>query len=287
SITGGYVYHGKQNPGLKGLYLFGDWVTRKVWGAKLDGDKITSFQELASTKERVVAFGLDHDEEIYYVNHDEHGSIHKLVPNEAVKAYRKDFPRKLSETGLFADVKKQAPMAGVVPFSVNAELWADHASAQRFVALPDTSIVKIYSSQPPWPNNSGEVYFPDDGVLVKTMSMEMERGNPKSAHKLETQVLHFDGTWKAYTYAWNDEQTDATLVDAKGMDRELTIVDSKAPGGKRVQRWHYASRTECLTCHNPWSGYTLAFTPAQLNREQPYDDGVDHQFRAMQHVGMI
>ncbi|MFO0966226.1 MAG: PQQ-dependent sugar dehydrogenase [Gemmataceae bacterium] len=287
SITGGYVYHGKLNPDLKGLYLFGDWVTRKVWGAKLDGDKIVSFEELAATKERVVAFGLDHDRELYYVNHDEAGSIHKLVPNEAVKAYRKDFPRKLSETGLFADVKKQVPMDGVVPFSVNAELWADHASAERFVALPGTSVAKIYSSQPPWPNNSGEVYFPGDGVLVKTLSMEMERGNPKSRRKLETQILHFDGDWHAYTYAWNDEQTDASLVDAKGMDRELKIVDAKAPGGKREQRWHFASRTECMTCHNPWSGYTLAFNPTQLNRNHDYHGVVDHQFRALEHAGMI
>src|SRR5262249_6292935 len=65
---------------------------------------------------------------------------------------------------------------------------------------------------------------------------------------------------------WNDEQTDATLVPASGGDRTLVIKDAKAPGGVRKQNWHFHSRTECLTCHNPWAGYTLAFTMAQLTR---------------------
>lgn len=287
SITGGIVYHGKKYPELRGQYIFGDWLTRKVWGARLDGDKIVSFSELAHTPHRVVAFGEDHEQELYLVDHQEVGTIHQLVPNEALKNYRPDFPQKLSETGLFADVRKQIPMNGVVPFSVNAEFWADHASAQRFVALPGTSTVKMYDSKPPWPNDSGEVFFPTDGVLVKTLSMEMERGNPKSKRLLETQILHFDGTWRGYTYAWNDEQTDATLVGVKGMERTLTVVDAQAPGGKRVQRWRFASRSECMTCHNPWAGYTLAFTPAQLNRTHNYDGVIDQQFRSFQHANLI
>ena len=80
----------------------------------------------------------------------------------------------------------------------------------------------MYDSAVPIPGGffSGTVFFPKDGVLAKTLSLEMERGNPESRRRLETQLLHFDGTaWHGYTYAWNDEQTDATLVPAAGADR--------------------------------------------------------------------
>src|ERR1019366_4091917 len=287
SITGGYVYRGKRLKDLAGVYLCGDWVTRKIWGTRFDGDKIVWQKELAVGKERVVAFGEDHDKEIYFVNHDEKGSIHRLAPNEAVKDYRADFPRKLSETGLFKSVKEHSLAAGIVPFSVNAERWADHASLQRFVALPGTSTAKIYDNRPPWPDDRGEVQFPTDGVLAKTFTLQMERGNPKSRRRLETQILHFDGVnWKGYTYAWNEEQTDATLVDAKGLDRPLTVLDAKAPGGKREQRWHYPSRAECMTCHNSWAGYTLGFNAAQLNKDHDYAGTIDNQLRTLQHVGL-
>ncbi len=287
SITGGYVYRGRRFKDLQGVYLCGDWVTRKVWGTRFDGDKIVWHKELAQGKDRIVAFGEDHDKEIYLVNHDEKGSILKLVPNEAVKAHTGDFPRKLSETGLFSSVKDGSPAAGVVPFSVNAEIWADGATAERWVGLPDTSTVKLYTSQPPWPDDRGKVHFPRDGVLAKTFTLELEPGNLKSRRRLETQVLHFDGTvWNGYTYAWNDEQTDANLVDSRGMDRTVTIRDAKAEGGRREQRWHYPSRAECATCHNSWANYTLAFNTLQLNKVHDYGGARDSQLRTMRHLGM-
>ena len=272
SITGGYVYRGKRLKELAGAYICGDWVTRKVWGTRFDGDKIVWHRELAQTTQRVVAFGEDHDKDLYFVNHDEKGGIHQLVPNEAVKDYRPNFPRKLSETGLFASVSEHVLAPGVIPFSVNAEQWADHALGERFVALPGTSTAKLYDKPAPIRDGgfySGQVFFPKDGVLAKTITLEMERGNPQSRRRMETQILHFDGVnWKGYTYAWNDEQTDATLVPAAGLDRTFTVQDAKAPAASGGRRWHYPSRAECMTCHNPWAGYALAFNPLQLNKEQ-------------------
>jgi putative heme-binding domain-containing protein len=290
SITGGNVYHGKRLPELEGVYLCGDWVTRKVWGTRFDGDRVVWHKELAQGTERVVAFGEDNRGEVYFLNHDDRGTIHRLVPNEAAKDYRPNFPRKLSETGLFASVPDHRPAPGVVPFSVNAEQWADHATAERFVALPGASTVRVFDQPVPIPGGfySGEVFFPKDGVLAKTVSLELERGNPNSRRRLETQVLHYDGVaWHGYTYQWNDEQTDATLVPAAGADRTLTVVDPSAPGGKRKQTWHFPARAECITCHNPWAGYALAFTLPQLNRDHPYPAGTDNQVRALAHAGLI
>jgi putative heme-binding domain-containing protein len=290
SITGGYVYRGKRLPDLAGAYLCGDWVTRKVWATKFDGDKIVWHKEIAQGTQRIVAFGEDRDGEVYFLDYDEAGKIYRLVPNPAATQKQPDFPRALSQTGLFASVRDVSPAPGVVPFHVNAEQWADHATAERFLALPDTTTAKMYDSPIPIPGGffSGAVFFPRDGVLAKTIALEMERGNPKSRRRLETQLLHFDGvTWRGYSYAWNEEQTDAVLVPAAGRDRALTVADTRAPGGKRQQTWHYPSRAECLTCHNPWAGYTLAFTLPQLQGEQDYGSVRCDQVRALQQASFI
>jgi putative heme-binding domain-containing protein len=290
SITGGYVYRGTKLKELVGAYLCGDWVTRKVWGTRFEGDRVTWHKELAQGTQRIVAFGEDHAGEVYFLNYDEVGTVHQLVPNEAARQHRPDFPRKLSETGLFASVPSHQPAPGVVPFSVQAGQWADHATAERFVALPGQATVQVFDSVVPIPGGfySGRVFFPKDGVLAKTISLELERGNPRSRRRLETQVLHFDGTtWRGYSYQWNDAQTDAVLIPAAGADQTFTVVDVKAPGGRRKQTWHFPSRAECITCHNPWAGHTLAFTPAQLDRDHDYGGVVDNQLRTLLHAGLI
>jgi putative heme-binding domain-containing protein len=290
SITGGFVYRGKQLKDLEGCYVCGDWVTGRLWGTRLEGERVIQHREIARSPLHVVAFGEDAEGELYFLHYDPKGTIHRLAPNPAAQARQTAFPRKLSETGLFASVKEQRPTPGVVPFSIQAEQWADHATAERFLALPGTSSVRLYDRAVPIPGGffSGRIFFPKDGVLARTISLELERGNPKSRRRLETQVLHYDGSeWNGYSYRWNDEQTDAELVPASGADQTFAIKDAHAPGGRRKQTWHFAGRGECLQCHNPWAGYVLAFTPAQLDRDHDYSGVVDNQLRSLQHVGLL
>src|SRR5262249_13375338 len=117
SVTGGYVYRGKRLKDLVGAYLNGDWMSRRIWGTRFDGDKITWHKELAKGTGQIVAFGETDDAELYFLNYDA-GTISKLEPN-AAKDNSADFPRKLSETGLFDSVKDNRPAPGVLPFSVN------------------------------------------------------------------------------------------------------------------------------------------------------------------------
>ena len=39
-MTGGFVYRGRKFPKLVGTYVFGDWETRRIWGATVDGETI-------------------------------------------------------------------------------------------------------------------------------------------------------------------------------------------------------------------------------------------------------
>jgi len=271
SITGGYVYHGKRLPELVGSYIFGDWMTCKVWSTRFDGDRVASHKEIAQGRMRVVAFGQDNDGELYILGYSEQGDgIYRLVPNPATEATA-SFPRKLSETGLLTSAAQLTPAPGVLPYDISAEPWMDHAAAQRLVALPDISTVRIYDRAIPVPGTAyfkSRVFFPKDAVLAKTISIELERGKPSSKRRLETQILYFDGDdWFGYTYRWNDTQTDAELVPAGGAETELDVLDPEAPGGHRQQTWRFPSRGQCLVCHNGWSGPPLGFTAEQLNRQ--------------------
>ena len=133
------------------------------------------------------------------------------------------------------------------------------------------------------------IEFPRDSVLVKTLSLESRPGNRPARRRIETQILHFDGRdWRGYTYEWNDEQTDATLVEAEGKTRTFAADgrrDLRAENGSR--RWRYPSRTECLRCHNPWSEMRSPSNIPQLNRDRDFGGVTDNQIRTFRHIGLI
>ncbi len=79
SITGGYVYRGKKIPGLSGYYIYGDYLSGKIWMLKLDGEKVSENKLLKDTDYMISSFGVDRNGEIYVVDHN--GAIYRLVEN--------------------------------------------------------------------------------------------------------------------------------------------------------------------------------------------------------------
>ena len=270
SITGGFVYRGKKFPELVGRYVFGDWVSRRVWSVAATGDRAGPLVDLVAPTIRVICFAEDRDSELFILDYDD-GSIYELVRND-IEAKAGPFPERLSETGLFADTAGQKPMPGVTLFEIAAEAWADHARARRFIGLPGSGSVQLHPGKAAVPGSmfSTKLTYPTGTVLAKTFSIEMRAGDPNSEQKLETQLLHFDGRhWHGYSYAWNEAGTDADLVPAEGKSLALEIGDPRSPGGIRAQTWRFLGRSECQRCHNEWAGTTLAFNVEQLNRAVP------------------
>lgn len=277
SITDGLTYYGSRLKDLYGTHIYSDYDTGKFWAFRFTNGKVAEHREIADTTHRVVGFGEDHAGEFYFLDHVA-GTIHRLVPNPEPDLSAQ-FPRRLSETGIFDSVEKQTPAAGVVAYEINASPWADHADANRHIAIPGESAIQ--SEGPAWK-------FPPDSVLVKTLSLEMEQDKPETRRLIETQVLHYDGiNWNPYTYRWNDEQTDATLVDANGAEQTFEITDAHAPGGVRRQTWRFAGRAECQRCHNSWSGPPLAFNTPQLNTQIEVGDAVVSQLDHFSAIGLF
>jgi uncharacterized repeat protein (TIGR03806 family) len=278
-IIGGYFYHGSRLKELRGAYLYGDWVTGRIWGLRYEEGKVVWHKELATTPYRILGFGLGPDGEIYFVDNRDGGGIYTLEPAPPEQA-RPDFPHKLSDTGLFASVKEHLAQAGLIPYSVNAQLWSDGAAKERFLALPGTAQIE-FSEEGAWK-------FPEGTVLVKTFSLPREANNDSTRRRVETRLLTLQRNhWHGYSYAWNEEQTDAFLVEAPGLERDYTITDPRRPDGGHKQTWRFPSRAECMVCHTEAGGFALGVNTLQMNKEHNYGGVTDNQLRTLEHVGVF
>ncbi|MCA9140026.1 MAG: PQQ-dependent sugar dehydrogenase [Planctomycetales bacterium] len=282
SISGGHFWHNDRLPELKGAYIYGDWMTGKVWALKSEGDRVLWQKELVDTPLQVICFMLDPSGEVMIVGYD--GTIYKLEPNsETIRATA--FPNRLSQTGLFSDVVSQLPSEGVVEYEISAHHWADGTSSRQWIAIPDSEQLTLYERDD-WQTgqSGGRFNFPSDTVVAKTVSYLVDPNDPATERRLETQMLHLLGDeWQAYNYVWNDSQTDAILQDNIATERKLEIVDANAAGGKRIQTWRHTSRSECLLCHIWAAGTVHGFWPEQLN----IGSGDDNQLAKLTRLGLF
>jgi uncharacterized repeat protein (TIGR03806 family) len=270
SLTGGVVYYGDEFSELNGTYVYGDHSTGKIWGIRHDGSRVTWQKELADTQLQITAFAVSHRGQLLIADYA--GAIYRLIRSPRQESSLK-FPMSLSQTGLFLSTKDHHVQPGVIPYSVNVQGWADGAHVERFMALPDDSRIGNLTN---------------GTVLVQTLSFERETETPKSLERIETRLLtRQNGEWVGYSYRWNDEQTDATLVDAKGDEKELVIKDAPLPGGSRRQTWRFPSRAECMTCHSRAANFVLGVTELQLNKVHDYGPIRDKQLRTLQHIGVF
>jgi uncharacterized repeat protein (TIGR03806 family) len=254
SITAGPVYRGQMLPGLRDRVIYGDFVSGNVWA--LPADRSPQPEVVLATQLALVSFGEALDEELYLVDYDG-GRIHKVAPGEGGAA----LPAQLSGTGC---LDKGAATPHLIPYDVNAPLWSDGASKRRWMALPAGGKITVAAD--------GDFQFPGGSTLVKEFSV----GNTRTETRLF--VRHADGNWVGYSYAWNPEQTDATLVGLTSAPLPKTV------GGAT---WHHPSRSHCMVCHTPDAGYTLGLEVAQLNRTFNYPDGPRNQLTHLQQAGLL
>lgn len=241
SVTGGYVYRGEELNLLQGVYVFGDFCSGAIYGASPTDDAYQR-DDLLQTSLSISSFAQDNQGELYVLslNGGEGGGIYKLLsadPGNEASAIQQT----LSQTGCFTDVATQVTASGVMPYPVNSQLWSDGASKNRYFAIPDDTFITV--------SDDGDFEFPSRSVLIKSF---LHNNVP-----VETRLLmKHDNGWAGYSYAWNDQGTDASLLE----DGNKLIIDS---GYTHI----FPGRTECLQCHLPAAGFSLGLEAAQLNQE--------------------
>jgi cytochrome c553 len=155
-------------------------------------------------------------------------------------------PRLLSETGLYAGGGTRVVDTRNRAFAPQYPLWSDGAAKRRWIQLPPGTTIDI-----------GDVErwnFPAGTRFWKEFEFD--------GHKVETRFLWkvSEDRWLFASYAWNNEQTDATLVPESG----LADVAEIAPG----KRHSIPSVTDCRSCHDSKRTEILGFNALQLSDDR-------------------
>ncbi len=273
-IIGGYLISGNsalKYPELAGSYIFGDHTVQNVWtlSRQPDGslDQVEFLlnvpQEGVGSKDGISSFGVSADGTIYILDlfgtDQDGGKIHKLVRQTDQSEQAPDL---LSELNIFSDLETLTTNSGILPYEVNSPLWSDGASKGRWIALPNDGLLNSMTEKIEF---SIEDYwkFPEGTVFIKHFEIPISQDG-STILKLETRifVITAQGAY-GLTYRWNDEQSDAYLID--GMET-LDFTKILSDGSSFDQTWTFPSRQQCIDCHNSNTGFVLGFRTRQLNR---------------------
>jgi len=241
AVIGGFVYRGSQIPELYGKYIFSDYIkqTLNVLDPEFLPQEPLYVQSLLNLPVSIAGFAQDNNHELYALDFFG-GGVYRFVPNPS--AQQNTLPANLSETGCFdsLDNGNPQPADGVIDYVVSQRFWSDGASKARQLALPDGETIDT--------SNPSNWQIPIGGVTIKHFYWQDKIIETRFLARNEEQV------YTGYTYEWNEQQNDASLVPNEGVVRELDGIT-----------WTYPSRIDCLRCHTEQAGFTLSLESRQLN----------------------
>lgn len=76
SITGGYVYHGNDIPGLTGYYIYADFISGRIWALNTSDLETPNNTEIYNADFNISSFGTDANNELYMTGFD--GNIYRI-----------------------------------------------------------------------------------------------------------------------------------------------------------------------------------------------------------------
>jgi hypothetical protein len=148
-------------------------------------------------------------------------------------------PAAIECTGLYADVGTKELAPGVRSYAPAVPLWADTAGKDRWIQLPPGT--QIDASDP------SEWTFPVGTKVWKEFSRNDKRIETRFFWKTEP------GYWVRTTYAWNDDETEAT-----------TSSGGDIPLGTDGGTYHIPTPDECDQCHRGRNDRLLGFEQVSL-----------------------
>lgn len=264
SISGGYVYRGSAISSLRAKYVFGDFITGRVWS--LDPDNPLKTELVIDTGMNITGFAEDYAGELLVIDYSGHiWRLEESTSTETVVA-----PTLASLDCLSPPSANPATQmaTGLIPYEVIAPLWADDLDKKRWFAIPNDAVIRV--------TDDGAFDLPVGTLLLKELSY--------NGRRIETRMFTRDQDlgWTGYTFEWSSDQTDAVLLT----DGKTLTVDGYGD-------WTIPSRAQCLGCHTTLMGRVLGFEAAQLDRSRATDaatsagERLENQLEWMQRVHLL
>lgn len=273
SIIGGFVYRGTDLPNLNGSFIFGDYVSKRLWSVANDGQAKKLISE--AFPHYISSIGKDLKKNLLISSHGRElggpSSIFKVVDDDVSSA---QIPPTLSATGLFADLPNVIPAHGVIEYAVNTNGWFDGGKMRHFVAIPNASKVTVDAAI-----DSAAIWnLPVGSVVVKHLSVATSANANKP---FTTSVLFRQETgWQAANYRWNGAGTDATLVTESSVEPDGGLVNVV----RKVE-----SGSTCAGCHKDADGKLtpLSTHTLQLNSEFNYQGVTKNQLEVFNSIDLF
>lgn len=254
SVIAGLVYRGAQIPGLAGRFIYTDFYRGTIWGVTEGSEPVVLVE---AGPRGLVAFGEAADGEMYALDYQ--GGIYRL--RAADPPTGPALPAQLTATGCVDAAAPAGPPAHAIAYDLNHPFWSDGASKQRWMIIPDGERITV--------DSAGDWQLPAGSTLVKTFY--------RDERPLETRlfVRHDDGDWAGYSYAWDADAREATL---------LTTGETRTIAGAK---WIFPAPSDCMYCHSDAAGFSLGLETSQLSRTIPGPDGPVDQLDALVDRGLL
>lgn len=176
----------------------------------------------------------------------------------------------LSEYGFFkGNLAYLQPAANVVPYELNTPLFSDYAHKKRFIYFPEGTPAHYQEQE--------VLDFPIGVVLIKNFYYPNDFRNASKGKKiLETRLLvHEEKGWKALSYIWNEEQTDAYF---EILGATIPVQWTDKDGKIRSTNYVVPNLNQCKSCHvKDKELVPIGPTARQLNRENKFVSGEENQ----------
>jgi uncharacterized repeat protein (TIGR03806 family) len=159
----------------------------------------------------------------------------------------------LSAYGFFeGKLSELKPAMHLIPYEVIAPLFSDYAEKQRLIALPPDGKMQIKGT---------EILFPEHTTIIKTFFYT--RPDSQSEVKETRLLIKTTASWKALTYVWRADQTDADLEIA---GTTIPSIYTDQHGQKTHFDYTVPNVNQCKGCHSYDGKFTLlGLIPSQVN----------------------
>jgi len=99
AVSGGYVYRGEAVQDLRGVYLFGDWCSGRIWASWRDHGFNWRVIELINLDVSISSFGEDEAGELYLIDY-QRGKLHRIDPYFVTAVTTRDHAPQVDDVSL-------------------------------------------------------------------------------------------------------------------------------------------------------------------------------------------
>jgi len=177
-------------------------------------------------------------------------------------------------------LKDLQPNHRVLPYDLITPLFTDYAHKARFLWMPEGAQASM--------TEEGYLDFPNQTILIKNFYYPADFRRPDAQHDMvETRLLvRAEGKWNAYTYVWNEDDTDASYSP---VGEVLPVAWKDLKGQARTVDYIVPNKNQCKSCHNIDNEFQPIGPKARnMNCELTYPDGTrQNQLAYLQSAGYL